>query len=342
MSYLHRITVIPSSVSSRVPSSVPTGYISGCLNGIVIFIVILLLFVHSKINLIRYYKISNIEENLLYEQLDIYLKKPIHKNKVVISLTTIPSRISSLYKTIYSLLDQTYRVDEIVLNIPYISTKGVTYDIPNWIKICITYPFIRLHRCDDIGPITKLVPTIDYYKDQNVTIIVVDDDTIYKEDLVSKLVYHYQKYKCAISSTGYKFFNINGPERIYNNIANMKHVDVLMGYNGYIVHTSFFKKDWNLFRQSNPLFFYVDDDCISIYLNQQSIPIYSFNNMNGISLPQFNQLINWFFSNTPDALSKTSNKSISNLKLYGKNEETVLQNFGFYLTEYSFISWLIE
>ena len=122
----------------------------------------------------------------------------------------------------------------------------------------------------------------------------------------------------------------------------MKHVDILMGYNGYIVNSLFFKDDWDTFRLSNKLFFYVDDDCISLYLNKQNINIYAFSKMEGCSLPQFNHLIEWFFYKESDSLSRTHNKSISSSKLFGKNEEMILKQFGYYLTDYSFISWLIN
>jgi len=104
--------------------------------------------------------------------------------RVVVSLTTIPSRIDGLGPTINSLLNQSYKPDEIVLNLPRICLKeNCGYTIPSFL-----WKSISVYQCDDYGPITKLLPTVLREKDLDTRIITVDDDVIYSDRTIEFLV----------------------------------------------------------------------------------------------------------------------------------------------------------
>jgi hypothetical protein len=265
------------------------------------------------------------------------------QNKIVVSLTTIPSRINELYYTLYSLMDQTYRVDQIIINIPYTSTKGIIYVIPTWLhELTKKCKFIILNRCEDEGPITKLTPTLRMFTEK-VAIIIVDDDTIYKENTIEMLCKKSMNYPNAvITNTGYRMFNKDKTERKYHHIENMKHVDICMGYNGYLIYNTFFKEDWDLFYKQD-YFFSIDDDCISLYLNKHVIPIYSHKNSTGLSLMKWCYLTKWIFNYNSDALSRNANKPMNSsiFTLYGEKEQTTLHKYGYYITDWSFINWII-
>ena len=94
---------------------------------------------------------------------DFYIKKYSKiprvnsKDRVVVTLTTIPERIDKIQATLNSLLDQSCSPDAIYLAIPKISRiTNKPYNIPEWL---IDHPVIRILYCDkDYGPATKFIP----------------------------------------------------------------------------------------------------------------------------------------------------------------------------------------
>jgi hypothetical protein len=85
---------------------------------------------------------------------------------------------------------QTVKPDAVYLNVPYkFKRTGESYDLT---QLKWTHPSLIINRCDDHGPITKLLPTIEseikYRDEYNTVIIYTDDDAIVPSDLVEKLV----------------------------------------------------------------------------------------------------------------------------------------------------------
>ena len=84
--------------------------------------------------------------------------------KFCVSLTTIPSRIKNVYKTIENLNNQTIKPDKIFLNIPikykrFKNDKIRENDISELKKLNI-----EVIRCEDYGPGTKLMGSLDKIK----------------------------------------------------------------------------------------------------------------------------------------------------------------------------------
>lgn len=107
--------------------------------------------------------------------------------KVVVSLTTSPSRLLLLEPVLQSILLQDYSVQKIEVNLPILYKNKEEYVIPDFFK---KYSKVEIHRIDkDIGPATKIVPTIlRYLNDPDVYIISVDDDHRYPNKIVSTLL----------------------------------------------------------------------------------------------------------------------------------------------------------
>lgn len=104
--------------------------------------------------------------------------------KTVISLTTIPSRVAHLRSVLESLKNQSVVPDAVELNIPsaYKRRKFPQVDIsqiPNGFDI---------FHCEDYGPATKLLPTLERYRGQNVNIVYCDDDRIYDPSWLQRLL----------------------------------------------------------------------------------------------------------------------------------------------------------
>ena len=100
--------------------------------------------------------------------------------KVVISLTTTPKGIKKLKPVINSLLDQTVKVDEIAISVPY----GKQYDIPKDIQnVAQVYRYSL-----DYGNNGKLIPIVLREGEKDTKIIIVDDDMIYGKDFIETMI----------------------------------------------------------------------------------------------------------------------------------------------------------
>jgi hypothetical protein len=111
------------------------------------------------------------------------LPKADDNSRVVISFTTTPERISKIKPMINSLLDQTVKVDQIALNIPY-SCKGRKYNIPKEYK-----NILNIFRSEkDYGEGGKYIPTLLREGENNTKIIYLNDNQIYGKDLIETLV----------------------------------------------------------------------------------------------------------------------------------------------------------
>ncbi len=120
---------------------------------------------------------------------------------IIVTLTTIPSRVKSLQPVIDNIIKQSLPPDRIELYIPKEYKKRSfssidPYDFPNGCDI--------IYCDEDYGPATKILPAIQKYKNQNVTLIYCDDDRLYDEDWIKRLVYMSEQYpNSCISENGF-------------------------------------------------------------------------------------------------------------------------------------------
>lgn len=121
--------------------------------------------------------------------------------KVVVSLTTNPTRLLNIEPVIQHLLAQDYEIFQIELNLPDLYKNKEEYKIPDFLKgeplkcdekswYCEKYPKVKIFRIGkDIGPASKIVPTLIRYKDdKDVYIASFDDDHKYPPLMVSTLL----------------------------------------------------------------------------------------------------------------------------------------------------------
>lgn len=105
------------------------------------------------------------------------------KGRVVLSFTTTPDKIKKMKPMINSILDQTVKVDQIALVIPY-KYKGKKYDVPEYIKeVANVFPSGK-----DYGPGTKLIPILLREKECDTTIIALNDNRVYGKDFVEVMI----------------------------------------------------------------------------------------------------------------------------------------------------------
>ena len=130
-------------------------------------------------------------------------------NKIVITLTTVPERLihpveDGFKSVVQSVCEQNYSNYEVHLNLPYVyAVTGEKYLIPEWlIGFQNKYLHLKVFRVEDMGPPTKVIPTI-LRESPETLLIVVDDDLVYHPDMVIEHIkYHEQLSNSVILYDG--------------------------------------------------------------------------------------------------------------------------------------------
>jgi len=180
---------------------------------------------------------------------------------VIATLTTAPDRIHLIEPVLQSLTKgQSRPPDEIHLNIPHrFARTGAEYIIPDFIE---NYP-VKIFRCEDEGPGTKLIPTIRRIAtNANVWFFVVDDDIRHLPEALKTLLGFAKKNSQAAYgyADNYLYRKWSPPDGS---------VDILCGFGGFIVHRSFFGTDFEDYLSkilSNKSCRFHDDVYFSNYL----------------------------------------------------------------------------
>ena len=119
---------------------------------------------------------------------------------IYVSLTTIPQRVKNLNKSVESLLKQSKKPDKIFVNIPlkYKRFKETIDDnkIPKFDNRAV-----EITRCEDYGPGTKLLGSLNKFE-KNSLVILVDDDHVYEDYMIEKFFYFYSK----AANNAYSFY----------------------------------------------------------------------------------------------------------------------------------------
>jgi hypothetical protein len=144
--------------------------------------------------------------------------------RVIVSLTTSPLRIDKIKRVLDKINPSTY--DFICLNLP--DTYGRTreeYKIPDWIK---TYPRLFINRFGkDLGPISKVVPTMERFPDS--FIVSIDDDTLYNPffiNLLGHIFLHSNEENAIVAQEGLNFADYWKPLRKKNQHLADKGLDL--------------------------------------------------------------------------------------------------------------------
>lgn len=252
------------------------------------------------------------------------------KERVVISMTTLPNRYDYLLKTLTCLHNQTVKVDAIYLTLPKQAKRSGLYypELPDEIKKLCTVVHVDL----DYGPILKIYGGLMKESDSTI-IITADDDVVYPSDFVSIFLKKHQLHpNCAITGRGILvglgtfYFGINNLTYIFKGITgfrvyNGRQVDIVQGVSGCLYKRSFFPQNDQLYDKllkytKDEDVFKSDDILISGYLCKNNIKIYTFFDMPDIYAGE----------GSPDALSMDTTKMI---KTFDRTLDK-LKNLGFF------------
>lgn len=169
----------------------------------------------------------------------------IKTDKIYLSMTTTPDRISNSYfKTVIdSLFNQTIWFDKLIINL---SIKEFEYkSIPTFLTSCKR---IILNETDVVGPCTKLVGSVkSNIIPKNTVVIVLDDDTVMHKIFIQSL---YSAYKIR-------------PKQVHSHITNeYKHFTEVIGFSGFIFNINYVQDIVKYYEKMPQICKYVDDTWI--------------------------------------------------------------------------------
>ena len=134
-------------------------------------------------------------------------------SNVIVSLTSFPGRINSVWITITSLLNQTVKPKAIILWLAEDQFPQKESDLPRKL-LKLKEKGLTIRFCDNLYPHKKYYYSIREYPDSSV--ITVDDDIFYPENLVEELTTLHEKYpKCVCCTWAHEITIENGRIRPY-------------------------------------------------------------------------------------------------------------------------------
>ena len=171
---------------------------------------------------------------------------------IYVSITTIPQRIKNLNKSVKSLLNQTRKPDKIFINIPFkykrFSEAIVDNQIPKFDN-----NVVEITRCEDYGPGTKLLGSLNKLQKDSL-LILADDDHTYEDYMIEKFFYFYSK----APNNAYSFY-----------VHPLGNFGVGQGADGFAINTNHLKGVKNFYdkvaKDYKELFLH-DDLWISYFL----------------------------------------------------------------------------
>lgn len=183
--------------------------------------------------------------------------------KIILTMTTVPERTADILPACLSVLSKlNYDNYEIHLNVPDIcKSNGKKYNIPNGLRYIDKLKIFE--GVEDLGPKTKIIPTLKRIDDPDAAIITVDDDIIYHKELINYHLKCREKYPdAAIGFSGTK------NRRLILTPRNDVEVDILDNYKSGSYVRSMFNDDFfdHYADQS-----WNDDIIVSAYLRDKDI-----------------------------------------------------------------------
>jgi len=212
-------------------------------------------------------------------ELDRFWSRNSRRCDAVVSLTSIPSRLPLIEATLKSLMRQTLAPRRIMLNLPRFSRReGVAYEVPAFLT---GIEAVSIRWCEDVGPATKLLPSLAA-EVPGAPIIVVDDDRIYPASLVADLMAAAERDPAsAFCMSGWVVPSdlVDRPTTVWSNLRMLPPapirarrlskplaVDIVQGLSGYLVRPSFFDLAAVVdYSQAPREAFFVDDVWVSAH-----------------------------------------------------------------------------
>ena len=144
------------------------------------------------------YKVNKFLVNLIYPKV---VKPTLGINadsNVIVSLTSFPERISSVWITISTILHQTVKPRKIILWLAKEQFPNGEYELPENLLKLRSYG-LTIRFCDNLYPHKKYFYTM--IENPDAIVITVDDDVFYPEYLIEELLKTSKKYPGTVCCT---------------------------------------------------------------------------------------------------------------------------------------------
>lgn len=188
---------------------------------------------------------------------DDYCAGNQNRSEIVVSLSTIPSRISEIVPTVKSLLSQKRAPKKIKLYVPEFSMREhVEYIVPEELTNLKCLEVVRVER--DWGPSTKFIPAIESH-DSDQKILVVDDDNMYPSTMLAAFDRASdERPDWIVAASGWRVPDdlVDRATTLWTNISKQPPVpipttrvndyypiDIVQGYSGFMIKPRFFNLD---------------------------------------------------------------------------------------------------
>lgn len=163
--------------------------------------------------------------------------------RIIVTLTTIPPRGLSILETIKSIKNNTIKPDAIYVNLPKHVPRFPDQYYNIELKEKLSNYGVIINECDDMGTLTKSIPTLKHETDANTLFIIIDDDGIYSNRFIEGLVKGYNEFNCVVGYSGIAY-----PDFVKNIYGRVGYI-LFQNHGDYahILETSFgiaIKREW--------------------------------------------------------------------------------------------------
>jgi hypothetical protein len=192
-------------------------------------------------------------------------------------MTTTPSRIALIRPAIESALAQNTPVSQLELNVPDVSVRtGAPYLIPDWMQDIERLKIFRVGR--DLGPITKIAPTLLRYRGDDETYIwSVDDDFAFAPNQLSLLLKGFDPESTRILV---RYGGELKPDGGVQMFFGRRLIDVFEGFGGVFYPPGCIGDDFEKYVEAtsaNTDCRCSDDMVLSLYFRGRKVPIFLHN-----------------------------------------------------------------
>jgi len=118
-------------------------------------------------------------------------------SKIIVTLTSYPARIRTLYKVLVRIFEQTVKPDKVLLWLAEDQFPQKEKKLPRDL-LKLKKMGLDIRWCDDLRPHKKYYYTMQEFPDD--IVITIDDDIVYRSDMVEVLMRSYQKNPKAVSA----------------------------------------------------------------------------------------------------------------------------------------------
>lgn len=137
-------------------------------------------------------RLNNIEMNIINSIHHLPVDHPERGNNIVVSMTSLKSRLHVVALAIESVFNQSLQAEEIIL---WLSDNLKGQELPARLR-ALKARGLEIRYVRDVGPHTKLIYALKEFPDKN--IVTVDDDIIYPRNTLAALYSAHVQYPHAI------------------------------------------------------------------------------------------------------------------------------------------------